>query len=72
MTDLAIPLCLGDYFGRFRVVGTTPALFDNLVYDIENNRKFEFAQEGDGMDEPEKPNNAPAGAVAAGVDSGRG
>jgi putative ABC transport system permease protein len=44
MTELAIPLCLGDYFGRFRVVGTTPALFDELVYDIENNRKFEFAQ----------------------------
>jgi putative ABC transport system permease protein len=44
MTELAIPLCLGDYFGRFRVVGTIPALFDNLVYDIENNRKFEFAQ----------------------------
>src|SRR5581483_961382 len=44
MTDLAIPLCLGDFYGRFRVVGTTPALFDDLVYDIENNRKFEFAQ----------------------------
>ena len=44
MTEMAIPLCLGDYLGRFRVVGTTPALFDNLVYDIENNRKFEFAQ----------------------------
>lgn len=44
MTELAIPLCLGDYYGRFRVVGTTPALFNDLVYDIENNRKFEFAQ----------------------------
>jgi putative ABC transport system permease protein len=44
MTQLAIPLCLGDFFGRFRVVGTTPALFDELVYDIDNNRKFEFAQ----------------------------
>jgi putative ABC transport system permease protein len=43
-TDLAIPLCLGDYYGRFRVVGTTPKLFDELVFDIENNRKFEFAQ----------------------------
>jgi putative ABC transport system permease protein len=42
MTEMAIPLCLGDYYGRFRVVGTTPALFDDLVYDIENNRKFEF------------------------------
>src|SRR6476659_6956924 len=36
MTELAIPLCLGDFFGRFRVVGTTPALFDDLVYDIEH------------------------------------
>ena len=44
MTDLAIPLCLGDFFGRFRVVGTTPAMFDELVYDIDNQRKFEFAQ----------------------------
>jgi putative ABC transport system permease protein len=44
MTELAIPLCLGDFYGRFRVVGTTPTLFDNLVYDVENNRKFEFAQ----------------------------
>src|SRR3954470_16260742 len=44
MTDLAIPLCLGDYYEGFRVVGTTPALFEDLVYDIENNRKFEFAQ----------------------------
>ena len=44
MTDMAIPLCLGDYYSRFRVVGTTPALFGDLVYDIENQRKFEFAQ----------------------------
>ena len=43
MTELAIPLCLGDYFGEFRVVGTTPTLFDDLVYDIEKNRKFSFA-----------------------------
>jgi putative ABC transport system permease protein len=42
-TELAIPLCLGDYYFHFRVVGTTPTLFDDLVYDIENNRKFEFA-----------------------------
>ena len=43
-TELAIPVCLGDYFGRFRVVGTTPTLFNDLVFDVENNRKFEFAQ----------------------------
>ncbi|MDX1948556.1 MAG: ABC transporter permease [Pirellulaceae bacterium] len=44
MTDLAIPVCLGDYYGQFRVVGTTPAMFDDLVYDIENDRRYEFAQ----------------------------
>lgn len=42
--DLVIPVCLGDYLGRFRVVGTTPALFNDLVYDLDNNRKYEFAQ----------------------------
>jgi putative ABC transport system permease protein len=42
--DFAIPLCLGDYYGRFRVVGTTPQLFDDFVFDLDNNRKYEFAQ----------------------------
>lgn len=42
--ELAIPVCLGDYFGHFRVVGTTPAMFNDLVYDVENNKKYEFAQ----------------------------
>src|SRR5207248_4776882 len=31
MTELAIPVCLGDYLGHFRVVGTTPALFNDLA-----------------------------------------
>lgn len=42
--QFCIPLCLGDYYGRFRVVGTTPDMFDTLVYDIENQRKFTFSQ----------------------------
>lgn len=42
--DMVIPVCLGDYYGRFRVVGTTPALFNDLVWDIDNNKKYEFAQ----------------------------
>lgn len=42
--ELAIPVCLGDYFGHFRVVGTTPAMFNDLVYDVENKKKYEFAQ----------------------------
>ena len=44
LTQIAIPLCLGDYYDKFRVVGTTPAMFDELVFDIDNNRKYEFAQ----------------------------
>ena len=39
---VVIPVCLGDYFGRFRVVGTTSDLF-SLVFDYETGRKLEFA-----------------------------
>jgi len=42
--EMVIPVCLGDYFGRFRVVGTTPAFFDEIVFDLEFGRKYEFAQ----------------------------
>ena len=44
LTDFAIPVCLGDYYDRFRVVATNTELFDTLVYDLENQKKFEFAQ----------------------------
>ncbi len=44
LTEFAIPVCLGDYYDRFRVVATNTQLFDTLVYDIENQKKFEFAQ----------------------------
>ena len=43
LAEFAIPVCLGDYYGRFRVVGTTPQFFDNRVFDIDNGRKFEFS-----------------------------
>ena len=43
LVKFAIPLCLGDYYGEFRVVGTTPQLFDELVYDLERAQKYEFA-----------------------------
>ncbi len=42
-TEFAIPVCLGDYYGQFRVVGTTPKMFDDFVYDHDNDRKYEFA-----------------------------
>ncbi|MEX2025675.1 MAG: hypothetical protein WEH44_00215, partial [Pirellulaceae bacterium] len=44
LAEFAIPVCLGDYYGRFRVVGTTPEFFDDRIFDIETGRKFEFAQ----------------------------
>ena len=30
--SLAIPVCLGDYFENYRVVGTTPAFFERIEY----------------------------------------
>ncbi len=41
---LSVPLCLGDYFGQFRVVGTTPDLFNKLSYGAYGDKQYEFAQ----------------------------
>jgi len=41
---LAVPLCLGDYFGQFRVVGTTPDLFNKLTFGPYDDKTYEFAQ----------------------------
>jgi putative ABC transport system permease protein len=44
-TSFAIPLCLGDYYGKFRVVGTVPEFFEYLKeLDPPRNRRLEFAQ----------------------------
>lgn len=43
-TALAIPVCLGDYYGKFRVVGTTPDMFDKLSYGSDFDKKFTFRQ----------------------------
>ncbi|MEO8498681.1 MAG: ABC transporter permease [Planctomycetota bacterium] len=42
-SELAIPLCLGDYFGQFRVVGTTPDLFNKMTFGPYDDKKYEFA-----------------------------
>jgi putative ABC transport system permease protein len=43
--DVAVPYCLGDSYAhgknKFRVVGTTPALFDKLEY--RNGKPYQFA-----------------------------
>ncbi|MCA9159979.1 MAG: ABC transporter permease [Planctomycetales bacterium] len=38
----AIPVCLGDYFGPFRVVGTKPEFFEKLRYGEMGDREYEF------------------------------
>lgn len=43
-SELAIPLCLGDYFGQFRVVGTTPDLFNKLTFGPYDDRKYTFSE----------------------------
>ncbi len=40
----AIPVCLGDYFGRFRVVGTKPDFFEKLRYGRAGDKEYKFAQ----------------------------
>lgn len=42
-TAMAVPVCLGDYYQGYRVVGTTTQMFDDFVYDVEQGRKYEFA-----------------------------
>jgi putative ABC transport system permease protein len=44
-TDFALPLCLGDYVGKFRLVGTVPEFFEKLKdLDPVRGRKLEFAE----------------------------
>lgn len=42
-TQLAIPLCLGDYYGPFRVVGTTPDMFSKLNFGAAGERQYTFS-----------------------------
>ncbi len=44
LVDMAIPVNLGDYLDRFRVVGTTPDFFDEMVLDIDTMEKMTFAE----------------------------
>jgi putative ABC transport system permease protein len=40
--ERVVPVCLGDYYLNYRVVGTTPELFD-FVYDARRQRGYQFA-----------------------------
>ena len=57
--EIIIPICMGDYFRQFRVVGTTPEFFSvteenddgpRLLYPIAEGRVFETFNEGDGKE----------------------
>jgi putative ABC transport system permease protein len=47
--EMAIPICLGDYYEvpntntAFRVCGTKPTFFSELVLDLDTREKFRFA-----------------------------
>lgn len=40
----AIPICMGDYYGPFRVVGTTAGFFGELRHGRGADQKYEFAE----------------------------
>ncbi|MFN3190340.1 MAG: ABC transporter permease [Aureliella sp.] len=40
----ALPVCLGDYFGQYRVVGTKPEFFEYLKYGEMGEFDYEFAE----------------------------
>lgn len=42
--ERVVPVCLGDYYKQFRLVGTTPKMFDNYVYDEDTGKSYQFAQ----------------------------
>lgn len=46
MGGFAIPVGLGDYFGEFRVVATTPQFFEMLRHGASLENEFEFAEGG--------------------------
>ncbi len=39
----AIPVCLGDYYGPFRVIGTSPEFFSELRYGRSAESKYTFS-----------------------------
>ena len=44
MGGFAIPVALGDYFGQYRVVATTPDFFNLLSHGPDLDQSFEFAE----------------------------
>jgi putative ABC transport system permease protein len=41
--ERVVPVCMGDYFQKYRVVGTIPKMFDDFVYNEDTQARYEFA-----------------------------
>ena len=41
--ERVIPLCLGDYYDQYRLVGTNQEMFNDYVYDEDTGAKYEFS-----------------------------
>jgi len=44
LVDVVIPIGMGDFYEEFRVVATTPALFDDFEYDPDAGLKYKMAK----------------------------
>ena len=44
LAEMAIPVNLGDYLDRFRVVGTTPNFFTEIYLDVESKTQMSFSE----------------------------
>ena len=67
MCDFAIPVCLGDYLGPYRVIGTTPDFFEKLKYGKGGGKSYQFVK-GRNFQEHSKEHGyfeAVIGAIAA-------
>jgi putative ABC transport system permease protein len=40
----AIPICMGDYVGRFRIIGTTTDFFNSLKHGRRSDKEYKFAK----------------------------
>lgn len=43
LAEMAVPVNLGDYLDRFRVVGTTPDFFTEIFLDVETRKQMTFS-----------------------------
>ena len=64
VVDIAVPVCLGDNYKGFRVIGTTTAMFDRLKwFDGDKLKNYEWDEGGNFA--ADEPFQAVVGAVVA-------